>query len=153
MARGGYTPNEIREMEYLEIMFIYHYQEQSIYEQQQFLTSILGVVWEKDKIVSSLEESKKNVGGVKKPLDKLFIPLSLAVNPDVMDFVQSQFGVGGKLGKVSPDGVIKNPYIAGGEYIPKAGEVIMSTESMPKDDFLNLIGKGRKNVNGKVEKK
>jgi len=147
MARGGYTPNEIRQMEYLEIMFIYHHQEMSIYEQQTFLTNILGVIWEKDSILGSIEESKKR-SVVKQTLEKLFIPLSLAINPDVMDFVQAQFGVGSKKGNVSSDGVIKNPYIAGGDYMPKPGEVIMSTENMSKDDFLNLIGKGSRKAKG-----
>lgn len=146
MARGGYTPDEIRKMDELEIMFIFHHQEMAIYEQQNFLTSILGVVWDKNSLVESMAESKTKT---KRVLDKLFIPLSLAINPDVMDFVQTQFGMGGKAGKVSNDGVIANPFIAGGEYMPKPGEKVMSMDNMTKEDFMSLLGKGERKKPGK----
>lgn len=148
MARGGYTPDEIRKMDELEIMFIFHHQEMAIYEQQNFLTSILGVVWDKNSLIESMAESKNKT---KRALDKLFIPLALAINPDVMDFVQTQFGMGGKAGKVSNDGVIGNPFIAGGEYMPKAGETIMSMDNMNKEDFMSLLGKGERKKAGKSE--
>ena len=120
----------------------------AIYEQQNFLTSILGVVWDKNSLSESMAESKTKT---KMVLDKLFIPLSLAINPDVMDFVQTQFGMGGKAGKVSNDGVIGNPFIAGGEYMPKAGEKIMSMDNMTKEDFMSLLGKGERKKPGKNE--
>ena len=148
MARGGYTPDDIRKMDELEILFIFHHQELAIYEQQDFLTNVLGVVWDKNNLVESLKETKTKT---RKALEKIFIPLSLAINPDVMDFVQAQFGLGGKAGKVSSDGVIGNPFIAGGEYMPKPGDVIMSMDHMSKEDFMSLIGKGEKKKNLKEQ--
>ena len=131
MARGGYTFNEIREMDPLEVLYLYHYQELSLKEQQGFLTNALGVVWDK----SIFTEQVATTGTESKPTNEIFIPLSLAINPNVMEFVKAQFGMGpsGKGGKT--------PMIAGGEYSPKANEVITSMAELSKEDFLKLLGK------------
>jgi hypothetical protein len=131
MARGGYTFNEIREMNSLEVLYLYHYQELSLKEQQGFLTNTLGVVWDKSIFTEQVTTSTDS-----KPVNEIFIPLSLAINPNVMEFVKAQFGMGpsGKGGKT--------PMIAGGEYSPKANEVISSMAELSKEDFLKMMGKG-----------
>lgn len=133
MARGGYTFDDIRQMSTSEITFLYHYQRLVVQEQQQFLVSTLGVVWDRESVSQVSAESGSNSTPAA-PLTKLFIPLSLAINPDVADFVKSQFGVSG----ASPG---KAPYIAGGDYIPKSNENIVSMGELSRDEFLEMIGR------------
>jgi hypothetical protein len=118
-------------MDSLEVLYLYHYQELSLKEQQGFLTNALGVVWDKSIFTEQISTDKSS-----KPTNEIFIPLSLAINPNVMDFVKAQFGMGpsGKGGKA--------PMIAGGEYSPKSGEVITSMADLSKEDFLKMMGKG-----------
>jgi len=133
MARGGYTFDDIRQMSTSEITFLYHYQRLVVQEQQQFLVSALGVVWDRESVSQVSAEPGSNSNSA--PLNKLFIPLSLAINPDVAEFVKSQFGVSGT-GSAG-----KAPYIAGGDYIPKSNEKIVSMGELSRDEFLEMIGR------------
>lgn len=131
MARGGYTFAEMRQMDSTEILFLLHYQNLAQKEQQEFISSALGIVWNKKDMVEHVNESGNSSS---KPLEKLFIPLSVAVNPDILDYVKKQFKVSDK--KRGP------VFIGGGEYMPKGNEVVNSMEDLSKEDFLKLIGKG-----------
>jgi hypothetical protein len=135
MARGHYTFSQMREMTDIEIMFLYHYQELAIKEQQQYLTSILGVVWDKATLVKQMTSGSGD-GAKKESLDELFIPLSLAVNPEVLDFVKSQFG----MATGSNEGT-KSTYIGGGDYVPKKNEVIKPMSELSKEEFMKLLGR------------
>ena len=137
MARGGYTFDQIRQMTQLEVLYLYYYQELAIKEQQQYLTNILGVIWTKDTLIRQTT-SEGNSSEPVKPMEELFIPLSLAINPDVLDFVKNQFGM--VKGATAP-GQTNKAYIGGGEYIPKKGEVIKSMADMSKEDFMKLLGR------------
>jgi hypothetical protein len=130
MARGGYTFAEMRQMDSTEILFLLHYQNLAQKEQQEFISSALGIVWNKKDMV----ENENSSSSPSKPLEKLFIPLSVAVNPDILDYVKKQFKVSDK--KKCP------VYIGGGEYMPRGNEVVNSMEDLSKEDFLKLIGKG-----------
>lgn len=138
MARGPYTFEEMRNMTSKEVLFLYHYQELALKEKQQYLSNVLGVVWERDTLLRQMGSGSSSDGTPSEPLKELFIPLSVAIAPNVMDFVKEQFGLSG--GSVS-GGVEKNPYIGGGEYIPKKGEVIRSMASLSKDEFMQLLGR------------
>lgn len=126
MARGGYTFEDIRKMSDVELLFLKHYQEVIKKEQEEFLVSSLGIVWDKKSFEDKMDKGDK-------PIEKLFIPLSVAVNPEVLDYVRKQF----KLGK----GGGKPPLIGGGDYIPKQGEEVVSMGDLSKEDFLRLIGR------------
>lgn len=132
MARGGYTFEQVREMSYTELLFLHHYQEMVKNEQQEFIVNALGVVWDKESLVSKL-----NVGTENKPIEKLFIPLSVAVNPDILDYVRKQFNVNSK----KPSGPV---FIGGGEYMPRPGEEVRSMGDLSKDEFMRLIGRRSK---------
>jgi hypothetical protein len=119
----------------LEIMFLYHYQELAIKEQQQYLSSILGVVWDKATLVKQMTAGGDD-SAKKESLNKLFIPLALAVNPEVLDFVKSQFG----MATGSNEGTTST-YIAGGEYVPKKNEVIRPMSDLSKEEFMKLLGR------------
>lgn len=143
MARGHYTFEQIRAMSSLEIYYLYHYQELALKEQQQYLSNILGVVWDREVLLRQMGSgSGGGSGKSSEPLRELFIPLSVAIAPNVMDFVKEQFGIDGS-GSAGVDGAEKNPYIAGGEYIPKKGEVIRSMSSLSKEEFMQFLGRKR----------
>ena len=124
MARGGYTFEQMKQMNETEILFLYHYQNLLQKEQQEFISTALGIVWDKSSLAKSTESGSGD-------FNKLFIPLSVAINPDILDYVKKQF-------KVSDKG--KSAFIGGGEYMPKANEVVSSMEELSKDDFLKLVG-------------
>jgi len=125
MARGNYTFDEIRKMSDIELLFLQHYQEIIKKEQEEFFINSLGIVWDKKSF-----EEKLETGG--KSIEKLFIPLSVAVNPDILDYVKKQFNIS-KKGKSS--------IVGGGDYLPKPGEEIISMGELSKEEFMQLIGK------------
>lgn len=125
MARGGYTFDQIKQMDNTEIMFLYHYQNLLQREQQEFMSTALGIIWDKKSMAKSMGDE----GG---SLEKLFIPLSVAVNPDILDYVKKQFKLTDKKSK-------KQAFIGGGEYMPKSNEVVSSMEDLSKEDFMKLI--------------
>jgi hypothetical protein len=132
MARGGYTFAEVKDWTREQWYFIFHYQELAISQQEDFLTSAMGVLWDRKSLAS------RKSGEAGKPRDKLLVPLSLAIKPDLLDFVYRQFGMGGTpSGKGGGGG---QPYIGGGSYKPKKGEVVLSMADMPKDEFLKKVG-------------
>jgi hypothetical protein len=126
MARGGYTPDEIRAMAPEELAFLYHYQELHERRQHRFIMDTLGVYWEAADLDTPAATSS---GG---PREKLFLPLSVAINPKILEYVHDQLGRGKTGGKDAH-------YIGGGEYKPKAGENITSTAGMSKKEFMNLV--------------
>ena len=96
---------------------------------EEFITQALGVVWDKKDIIEKPNSQKDS----KIDRDKLFIPLSVAINPEIMDFVKKQFNVQGKS---------KGPaYVGGGTYMPKPNEVISPMDDLSKEEFLKLLGR------------
>jgi len=130
MARGNYTFEQIQQMDTMQIYFLHHYQEVVKNEEQGYLASALGIIWDKEILTEKLTSSSK-------PLEKLFIPLSVAINPDILDYVKKQFNMSSSKKSSGP------AYIGGGDYMPKSNEVINSLGDMSKDDFMRMIGKRR----------
>ena len=129
MARGGYTFDQIKQMSNIELWFLHHYQELVKKEQQEFIVDSLGIVWDKSSFKDKLDTGKKQI-------EKLFIPLSVAINPDLLTYVKKQFNIADSSQKS------KGPaYIGGGEYMPKTNEVVNSLGDLSKDDFMQMIGK------------
>jgi hypothetical protein len=119
MAEGGYTPAQIRAMTYEEVLFIYHYQ--NLAEDRRFsrLAGYLGVIWDLDELARASNDAQS--GDTK----KVFIPLSMVIRPEIMDYLKQQSGTGGS----------KTPYIGGGTYIPKSGEKVVSVGQLSKEEF------------------
>lgn len=125
MARGGYTVRDLIDMTDEQISFIYHYQNLVEQKREDFLASALGVMWSK-------EDFKKGEGSGPPP-DKVFLPLSVALNPNVSSYVSGLFGMSGTSGEKAsapPEG-----------YRPEEGEEVVSMSSLDKDSFLKMIGK------------
>jgi len=132
MVRGGYTFDQIVKMDFTEILFLHHYQELNKRMTEEFITQALGILWNKeDFIEQSGEKAKAN-----KNFSQLFIPLSMAINPDIQEYVKKQFNVSNK-----PSG--KPNYIGGGSYMPKPNEVVNSLDALSKDEFMKMIGRRR----------
>lgn len=128
MARGGYTFREVKGMSALELRFLYHYQTKMEKEKMDSLVSVLGVYWDLE------EYNKRHSGGnTNNDSKSLFIPLSVAINPQVLEYVKAEAN---KIGKVSS--------VAGGEYKPAQGEQIKSMADMDKDEFLKMVGRYKK---------
>jgi len=128
MARGGYTVSDINSMSEEEIAFIYHYQDLAIEKQHSYLASILGVVWTRDDVTPAVGK------GSSVPPDKILVPLSMAINPNVVSYVSSVFGIGGTEKKETSSSSVEG-------YTPSSNEKIVSTEGMGKEEFMKLIGK------------
>jgi len=123
MARGNYTFEDIQLMTADELLFLNHYQEVQLKEQQKFLTDILGVVFD----AKTFEDRSEFEGRSK---DTVLIPLSMAINPKILEWAKEHFGKGTE----------KVPHIAGGTYQPAEGEQVKSMADMSKEDFLQMIG-------------
>lgn len=123
MARGNYKAKDLLEMSDEEISFIYHYQNLVEQKREQFITSILGVMWSKEDFEAGQSSAIP---------ERIMLPLSLAVNPNVASYVKSIFDGGGNKSSGSssvPEG-----------YRPATGEEVVSTGSLSKEDFLKLVG-------------
>ena len=133
MARGGYTPDDIRKMTYEEILFIHHYQNRTDEERQNFLNTVLGVVWSAEEFIEKPQPAGARPPVDTGPPDKMFIPLSMAINPELVQRVKESLGLakGGNAGK---------SVIGGGDYMPKENEVIHSMADMSKAEFKRMMG-------------
>jgi hypothetical protein len=92
------------------------------------ITSMLGVFWDLNKYKESHDTTTAESTGT------LFIPLSVAINPKILDYVKEEAG---KIGKNI------NSIIAGG-YVPKKNEIVRPMSDIPKDKFLSIIGANKR---------
>ena len=92
------------------------------------LGTMLGTNWDLKQMNNQAPENSEN----SEPSDQLMIPLAIAINPKILEYVKSQAG---KVGT-------SKTYIGGGEYTPTDGEVVKSTASLSDDAFLALLGRG-----------
>jgi hypothetical protein len=142
MARGGYTFEQIKHYDQEELMFLDHYQRLQERSFLDRLTNLLGVTWNL-QLMRDMEEAKKqrSLRGEPEPeVNELFIPLAVAINPQLINHVRQSAGLEVKNADGSTSG---KPLIGGGDYTPEEGEVVKSMKEMSKDAFLGMIG-GRK---------
>ena len=121
MARGGYTFKEMAEMSEGEIRFLDHYQKRIEEGRWQYLNSMLGVEWD-------LEQQSKPAATDIGDNRKIFIPLSVAINPKIVEHVKEEAKK------------YKNAFIGGGEFRPEKNVEIRSSGELSKEDFFKLIG-------------
>jgi hypothetical protein len=128
MARGGYTPDQIKNMTQDELYFIYYYQNKVDDAKISSLSEILGVMFDFDRQDFSDSSPQEH----RSPSNKLYVPLSFILQPDFAKKIAEMSK--SKAGK-------KVSFIGGGEYKPKQNESVVSMADMSKDDFLKFIGK------------
>lgn len=126
MARGGYTPSDIREMDNDEVLFLYHYQNRAEDRRFEKLGSYLGVLWDLEEVANPSQSSADQS-------TKLFFPLSTVIKPELMDFVKKKAN--------SITTTVHNSIIGGGDYVKGANEKIIPMSTLSKEDFLKMIGK------------
>lgn len=135
MARGGYTPRQIKEMTEEEIYFISHYQNKVEKDRMETLLEYLGVIWD-------LSEDKVEVSSaIQQNSNKLIIPLSVAINPDIIDHVRDKMKNRSKGGKTK--GKIVKMTSDGSTIEGEAASV----GELSKEEFFKLMGqkpKGKK---------
>lgn len=122
LARGHYTPNEIREFNTDELMFAYHYQ--NLAEDRFFdrLSYLLGVYYNVDDLKAMTKGDKAG-----KQSGRLFFPLTSVIRPELMDQLRQQYS--------------SSTIIGQGDYSVGPGEKIVSMGELSKEDFLKLIGR------------
>jgi hypothetical protein len=129
MARGNYTPDEIKKMSELDLAYISHYQNLVVEEQQKFFTDALGIIWHREDFLNK----SVNQPQAKQHRNTVFMPLSQVIKPDVINTIRELFGL-------TEEGKTKAPHIGGGEYAPKKGEQIQSMDHFSKEDFKKMFG-------------
>lgn len=133
MARGGYTPEQVRGMSQDELYFIYYYQNKVDESKVSSLAEMLGVMFDFDKqTFSSQGNEDKNPAPMLDSNNKLYVPLSFILQPEFAK----------KVSEISKEkSSKKSVYIGGGEYRAKDNENIVSMSELSKDEFLALIGR------------
>lgn len=125
MARGGYTPEQVRGMTDEEIYFINHYQILQQKNLTESLGKMLGVIWDIDEVRKNAEKSSDDINS-----NRLITPLTMVINPQILDVIKKQ-----KTVKETSN------FIGGGDYISKSGEKVMSMGDLSKEEFYKMIGK------------
>lgn len=128
MARGNYTPDEIKRMSDIDIAYISHYQNLVEEQRQKFWTDALGIIWNKADLNTNNDRPT-----VKVAKDTMFVPLSLVIEPNLMERIRENFGL-------TKEGKKRAPHVGGGEYIPGANENIQSVENLSKEEFKRMFG-------------
>jgi len=125
MARGGYTPSDLREFSPEELMFVYHYQ--NVNENRMFdrFSYLLGITWDVEDLKRmKTEDSRAAKSG------KLFFPLASVIRPELVEHLRKTHS--------SNSGVVGQ-----GEYKKQPGEVIVPMSTLSKEEFLRMIGKSK----------
>lgn len=127
MARGGYTPDQIRKMDEEEILLIHMYQQKDRDETLNSVGKLLGVVWDLNEV-----EANKDRESGDYETDKIRIPLSLVINPKIKEIIESQ-----KPTKSDSS----SHFINQGSYVPDKDEKVVSMAELSKEEFYKMIGK------------
>ena len=138
MARGHYTFDDIESWTDEQVYFIWHYQEKVEQAQLEKTAKMLGLLWTKEDFEKTKDKSAPN-------MDRVFIPLSLILNPKLKE----EWQIEKNLGTSSHQN-----YVGGGEYKTKKDERILSMDQMTADEFKQFMGqmgvaglkKGNKNA-------
>lgn len=126
MAKGGYTPSEIFAMSLEDILFIDYYQELQSRNQIIDIAQMLGVRWTPEEL-RRMAEGDKNSSVETGSEGPVFIPLALAINPQLSEFLA-------KKGKASAQA-----YLGGGSESLSKGSKVQSMGIFDKEKFLGMV--------------
>jgi len=101
------------------LRFTAHWLQKYEDEKHDKVVKLLGVYWTRKEI----EEMSKRKDKATAPMEA-FIPLALAINPDLMEGLEKMFRV------------TKGGFIGGGEYQTNTGEDVVNLGDMAPEDFL-----------------
>jgi len=111
-------------MDTTELCFIDHYQTLHHSGLMDNLMYALGLSWNLDAIRKQAEVATPTT-----PSNEIFIPLSVVINPKIMEYVKEQAGIQEKKNVEQVDG-----------YVPKENEKITSMGNLNKEEFKAMLG-------------
>lgn len=129
IARTGVLPTDPRFIELSQNQELLHFTAYWLQKRETDLFAtlgkMLGVVWNRDQIAAMQSDNQPSTA----PKD-LFLPLSAAVNPDLVKGLT-------KLFRISKGG----SFIGGGEYIAQKGEEVVNLGDLPQEEFMQWAGR------------
>jgi hypothetical protein len=135
LAKTGWTLEYINKLPETHLLFAYHWLSKVEEDTWDRLTSNLGTIWDRETLLTLQSKvSGSHVGG-----DKVFVPLSLVMNPELPDALLGKKNAAAA-GPTVPEGT---PTQAGdglhtGMALPEGDEVVNMGE-LPKNEFFGLI--------------
>jgi hypothetical protein len=123
IARTGCLPTDrsFQELSRNEplLRFTAHWLQKREADVSEMVMRLLGTSW-------SREEVQRMADNKSAPPDEVFLPLAMAVNPELGEQLREMFRVG------------KGAFIGGGEYLPGQGEQVVGLGDLPVDQFKRL---------------
>ena len=124
-ARGGYTLEQISHMDYAEILYIHYHQDLVEQQRYQQLFKALGVLWNKEDLARPIDPDMPES-------DDVFVPLSMVINPKILDIVKADKGSRKKGESVK--------MLSDGTPIDGTLGPVKSMGDLSKEEFFRLIG-------------
>jgi hypothetical protein len=123
-------------------MFTYHWLKKVDKEQWNRLGSQLGTMWSRSELLR-LNDAPTGVG---EGSDTVFVPLSLVINPDLVEGLMSKAKEGPNQQSTGPTSTPSAPMGRGdglntGMSLP-SGEEVVNMATLPKNEFLDVIRAG-----------
>jgi len=117
-------PNDPRltSMSHLELCYTVYWLRKAEEDYWERFGRTLGVIWHREDIDNMMKDEKN-----KTPTDTVFLPLSMVMQPNIVDALKKMFGN-------------NRSKIGSGDYVPKAGEEIVELGDFDKETFKKLIG-------------
>lgn len=134
LAKTGWTLKYINELPEDHLLFAYHYLKKDDTEYWERFGAHLGTIWDRDQLRNLMESS-----GTKATNSRIFVPLSLTINPDLP---KALLGKKKNQSSGSQSSVADIPSSDGlntGMPLPIDAEVI-NMATLPKEEFLSIIG-------------
>ncbi len=119
----------------MHLLFAYHWISKVDSDQWQRLSSHLGTVWDRETL-EMLNSNASGKGGT--PQNKIFVPLSLSINPDLPEAL-----LGKKRAATSAPGEpVSRSGSGDGLYTEMAmpeGDEVVNMGDLPKEEFFGLV--------------
>jgi hypothetical protein len=138
IAKTGWTLDYINGLPELHLLFVYHHLKKDEDHYWNEFGRHLGTTWEREQLERMLEPSKGNAP----KNSRIFVPLSLVLNPDLPSILLGR-PLGDRGAKNTPPGEPENRTTGGdGLYTGMAlpgGEEIVNMGDLSKDEFFGLV--------------
>jgi hypothetical protein len=120
-------------------MFAYHWLQKDDTDQWDRLGHQLGTMWSRSELLRMSTAEP----GAREGADRIFVPLSLVINPDLVDGLLKKAKKDQNQPSATGDGTPLPPGdgLNTGMALP-AGEEVVNMADLPKNEFLNVIRSG-----------
>jgi len=134
LAKTGWKLEYINKLPEDHLLFVYHYLRKNETEQWEHLGAHLGTIWDRNELLK-LQQS-----GAKPENSRIFVPLSLVMNPDLPDALLGKRRNQSAAPQSSEDVLPSGDGLNTGMSLPTDTEIVNMAE-LSKDEFLSVIGK------------